>query len=116
MFCGFIYGSRSTRARWIKWRGQTWRACRFAHELVRIRRHVPERVSANCYFWIGKLDSFRGGLAEGESESERLRLSDSAMWIVRLWVGWRGRLLAPSDSAGRRTAGIPADQILQRRR
>src|SRR2546429_9658626 len=27
--CGFIDGSRSTRARWIKWRGQTWHACRF---------------------------------------------------------------------------------------
>ena len=32
-----------------------------------------ERVSANCYFWIGKLgDSVRGGFAEEESESERL--------------------------------------------
>ena len=45
------------------------RSTRFA----RIRRHVLERRSANCYFWIGKLgDSVRGGFAEEESESERL--------------------------------------------
>src|SRR5947207_1776272 len=90
------------------------RSTRFA----RIRRHVLERRSANCYFWIGKFgDSFRRGLAEGESESQRgFRLSDSVIWIVRLWVGWLGRLLAPSDSAGRRIEGILADQIWQRPR
>ncbi len=45
------------------------RSTRFAS----IRRHVLERRSANCYFWIGKLgDSVRGGLAKEESESERL--------------------------------------------
>jgi len=76
-----------------------------------------ERVSANCYFWIGKLGIASGVVWPKENLSQRgFRLSDSAMWIVRLWVGWRGRLLAPSDSAGRRTAGIPADQILQRPR
>ena len=32
-----------------------------------------ERVSANCYFWIGKLGiGVRRGLAGKESESERL--------------------------------------------
>src|SRR5437762_5611555 len=45
------------------------RSTRFA----RIRRHVLERRSANCYFWIGELgDSVRGGFADEESESERL--------------------------------------------
>ena len=45
------------------------RSTRFA----RIRRHVLERRSANCYFWIEKLgDSVKGGFAEEESESERL--------------------------------------------
>ena len=83
--------------------------------LVRIRRHVSKRVSANCHFWIGKLGiGVRRGLAGKNPGQRGSRLSDSAMWIVRLWVGWYGRLLAPSDSAGRQTAGIPADQILQR--
>src|SRR5215472_12791799 len=77
MFCGFIDWLREHARKVDKMArsdvaGVQIRSTRFA----RIRRHVLERRSANCYFWIGKLgDSVRRGLAEEESESERLAAS-----------------------------------------
>ena len=47
--------------------------------LARIRGHVLERTSANCYFWIGRLDIFRGGLAEENPSQRGFRLSDSGL-------------------------------------
>src|SRR6266581_9673716 len=118
MSCGFIDGSRSMRARVDKMaRSDVARVQIRSTRFARIRRHVLERRSANCYFWIGELgDSVRVVLPRKNLSQRGFRLSDSAIWIVRLWIPWHGRLLAPSDSAGRRTAGIPADQILQRPR
>src|SRR5881394_1394427 len=118
MLCGFIDGSRSTRAKWIKWRGQTCRACRF------VPRDSPESadmcLSAGQRIAISGLESWEialGVVLPRENLSQRgFRLSDSAIWIVRSWVGWHGRLLAPSDSADRRTARVPADQTWQRPR
>src|SRR5438046_8606837 len=98
--CGFIDGSRSTRARWIKWRGQTWHVCRF------VPRDSPESadmcLSAGQRIAISGLGSWEialGVVWPRKNLSQRgFRLSDSAMWIVRLWVAWYGRLLASSDS------------------
>src|SRR6266699_3735889 len=120
--CGYVLWIhlwlQSTRARWIKWRGQTWHACGF------VPRDSPESadmcLSAGQRIAISGLGSWEialGVVLPRKNLSQRgFRLSDSAMWIVRLWVAWHGRLLAPSDSPHRRTAGIPADQILQRPR
>ena len=66
---------------------------------------------------LGRWEMALGVVLPRKNLSQRgFRLSVSAIWIVRLWIPWHGQLLAPSDSAGRRTAGIPADQILQRLR
>src|SRR5437899_478901 len=68
MFCGFIHGSRSTRAKWIKWRGQTWHACRF------VPRDSPESADM-CL-----------------SAGQRIAISGLGSWEIAL--GWfcRGRI------------------------
>src|SRR5438034_2185469 len=73
---------------WIKWRGQTWHACRF------VPRDSPESadmcLSAGQRIAISGLGSWEialGVVLPRRNLSQRgFRLSDSAIWIVRLWV------------------------------
>src|SRR5438132_2337178 len=93
MLCGFIDDSRTTLARWINWRGQTWRACRF------VPRDSPESadmcLSAGQRIAISGLGSWEialGVVLPRKNLSQRgFRLSDSAIWIVRLWIPWHSR-------------------------
>src|SRR5947207_1776270 len=82
MSCGFIYGSRSTRARWIKWRGQTWHACRF------VPRDSPESadmcLSAGQRIAISGLGSLE--IASGVVwPKENLRVREAFASLTRLY-------------------------------